>query len=188
MEAKQILTVEGYKFKTEEDAKLAKLESQKIRYIEKRMNYERPEQVLTVYKKALEEKAFQTPIGIRYLEKLHDYLEENGEITEPVLPIPMHTNFSRKLRETTNPARSRIKPIKQMDILKARYRNSVLLNIVLLLMVAVMFYIALKSDSPNIINYEQTITNKYAEWEQELTEREKQVRQQEKELEEAGID
>lgn len=34
-----------------------------------------------------------------------------------------------------------------------------------------MFMIAVNSDNPNILNYETTIINKYASWDQELTER-----------------
>ena len=45
-----------------------------------------------------------------------------------------------------------------------------------------MFIIASKSENDNIINYKNNITNRYAEWQQSLTERENIVRQKEKEL------
>ena len=45
-----------------------------------------------------------------------------------------------------------------------------------------MFAITLKSDNPNILNYKNAIVNQYASWEQELSEREKQLRQKENEL------
>ena len=181
-EEKKSLTVGGYHFKTKEDAILAKLEQQKIEYIEKRINYNRPESVLAVYEKAIENQTFQTPVGLKYLEKLHQYLEENESIETTIQAIPLTTNFSREFREQASPARNRIKPDKKRDKLKERYKISLWINIILLFMVAAMFYITLHSDSPNILNYENVITNKYASWEQELKERENKIREHEKNL------
>ena len=45
-----------------------------------------------------------------------------------------------------------------------------------------MFTITLESDNPNVLNYERALTDRYASWEQELTEREQAVRQREREL------
>lgn len=64
---------------------------------------------------------------------------------------------------------------------------STILNVVLALAVVGMFAITLKSDNPNILNYEKQIINKYASWDQELTEREQAVREKERQLQiEAG--
>ena len=38
------------------------------------------------------------------------------------------------------------------------------------------------SDNPNILNYENNLQNKYAQWEQELTERENVLREKERNL------
>ncbi len=182
-EEKRTLTVGGYYFKTAEDAGLAKLEQQKIEYIEKRLHYDRPEDVLAVYEKAVENRTFQTPVGIKYLEKLHRYLEDSEVIDTQIQPIPLNANFSRRVREQAAPARNRINPDIKKDKLKNRFRISVFLNIILLLMVAAMFYITLQSDNPNMLNYEKALTNKYASWEQELREREKKIRETEREYE-----
>lgn len=184
MKENKSLTVEGYTFRTTEDAKLAQLEAQKIEFIERRMNYNRAESVLAVYKKAIEEGTFQTPVGIRYLEKLHDFLEKSKIITEEIPPIPLQSYFSRTVRENASPARHRIAPIKKKDTLKQKYRISVLINIVLLGMVVAMFAIALNAKTPNMLNYEKTLVNKYSQWEQELNEREAKIREKEQELRE----
>ena len=60
--------------------------------------------------------------------------------------------------------------------------TSIVLNIALIVAVIIMFWIATHTDQPNILNYETVITDKYATWEQELTERETAVRQAEREL------
>ena len=56
------------------------------------------------------------------------------------------------------------------------------MNIVMIVAIIAMFIITLNSDQPNILNYEKNIQNKYAAWEQELTEREQTIREKEREL------
>ena len=46
-----------------------------------------------------------------------------------------------------------------------------------------MFIITLNSKNPNILNYEQTIQNKYATWEQELQAWESELRERERNME-----
>ena len=45
-----------------------------------------------------------------------------------------------------------------------------------------MFVITLRGSTPNVINYKIALTNQYAAWEQELTQREKAVKEKEQEL------
>ena len=52
-------------------------------------------------------------------------------------------------------------------------------------LVLAMFVITLRGSTPNVINYKIALTNQYAAWEQELTQREKAVKEKEQEL---GID
>ena len=59
------------------------------------------------------------------------------------------------------------------------------LRIIILVLVAViigMFGITLTSNLPTIVDYETKLQNKYAAWEQQLTEREAQVKQKEAQL------
>jgi hypothetical protein len=48
--------------------------------------------------------------------------------------------------------------------------------------IVVMFLIAFKSDTPNILNYETALQNKYAAWDAELTEREAKLREKSAEI------
>ena len=45
-----------------------------------------------------------------------------------------------------------------------------------------MFVITIKSDNPNILNYETALQNRYSAWEQELNDREKAIKEKELEL------
>ena len=78
--------------------------------------------------------------------------------------------------------RERVKPSVKISSDRKKLRTSVIVNLFLVILVIAMFAITLKSDNPNILNYKNAIVNQYASWEQELSEREKQLRQKENEL------
>ena len=160
-------SVGGYLFYTDRDAKIAEAELQKIEYLEARIDYSRPESILLVYEKTIQERIFRTPVGL----------------PEYVPDIPLYSTFGGELRSQGNPAKNRIKPSREKtEKQKQFFRISVILNVLLVLAIIAMFTITLKSDNPNILNYEKAITNKYAAWEQELTEREQRIRDKEREL------
>ena len=48
--------------------------------------------------------------------------------------------------------------------------------------IGALIFFSLRSDVPTIVNYETAIVNKYSEWEQELSERERAVREAERAL------
>ena len=174
--------VSGFVFYSEKDARLAEQERQKIAYLDKRIDHEDAESVLAIYKKAIEERVFRTPVGVEYLRELQGELAEKEELLgEEIPPIPLWTNFS-DTRDKTSPARIRIRPAAQEDNKKGVLRLSILMNIVMLIAIIAMFVITLNSDQPNILNYEKNLQNKYASWEQELTQREQTVREKEREL------
>lgn len=183
------LSVGGYLFLTRKDAQLAEAELKKIEYLEARIDYSRPESILLVYEKSIHERLFRTPPGIDYLKKQRDFLlGQPGIPAEKVPDIELYTTFSGELRESGRQVKKRIRSTEERDRIKYFFRISLILNVLLLLAVMAMFNIALKSDNPNVLNYERTITNKYAEWEQNLTERERAVREKEKELRDTWTD
>ncbi|MCR5234299.1 MAG: hypothetical protein K6E53_10375 [Lachnospiraceae bacterium] len=179
--------VDGYVFADRENGSIAREEIQRIKYISSKINEDNPEAVLSVYNKMIESNTFFTPIGLEYLRQLQAYLYKRQEIDDdrvsdiPVLVsyVDIHNQYNNKKdieREERMQRRRKVKTFRK------EYRNSLLLNLVMALMIVVMYIIVIKSDTPNMINYENAITNKYASWEQELTERESKVRQRENEL------
>lgn len=188
---KASLSVGGYLFYTEKDAQAARMELKKIEYLEERIDYSSSESIRYIYEKTIHERVFRTPVGIRYLEKLRAYLLSQPQ-TDPkaVVDIPLYMTFDGELREHSNPARHRVIPSRKRDIdkEKAGFTLSVILNVMLAAAIAAMFYISFYSEQPNIFNYERVITDKYASWEKELTEREQLIREKEKELHLGGMD
>ena len=184
MPENQDRVVGGYAFLTDKDAQIARQEEKKIEYLEARIDYNRPESVLYVYRKSLEERMFRTPVGLEYMRYMRDFLMRQESIDPQRVPtIPLNNTFDD---EVTAPVKTvKKKPTAAMSRVEKRKQQfmvSVILNIVLVIAMIAMFSISLSSENPNIFNYEKNLTNKYATWEQELTEREQVVREKEREL------
>lgn len=183
IEREQSTAVEGFSFYTEKDARLAELERKKIDYLEERLDYSNPEKILQIYDKAIHDRIFKTPVGIFYLRQMQNYLMEQKQITpERIAPIPLYQTFGGELRFDKNPARNRIKVSDSQEKKASALSISIVLNLLMAAAIVAMFVIALTANQPNILNYERTLTNRYASWEQELTEREQLIREKEREL------
>ena len=170
----------GFLFQTEKDAKLAEVERKKIAYLESKLDYSKPGDILYIYDKTVKEKVFSTPVGMMYLKHLQEFLlGQDGIDPASVAAIPLNNIYQdqSKAREKVQSRQE-----KEIEAKKSQLTISILLNIFLAIAMVAMFVISLNSDNPNIINYERNITNRYATWEQELTERENVIREREREL------
>lgn len=121
---------------------------------------------------------FHTPIGISYLREIQKFLFENNEIdnnriaTIPVEPLEdgiSKKNMVDKIAQVFSNSRKAY---------RERLKLSIITNIILILVIIAMFIITNTSNNINIINYEEKIIDKYASWEQDLTEREKALKDQ----------
>lgn len=65
---------------------------------------------------------------------------------------------------------------------RSKYKWSLFINIVLVIVIALMVYITLNSKNINIINYEERLQNEYAAWAEELADREEALNRREHEL------
>ncbi len=174
-------TVGGYVFYTEKDAKLARAEEHKIKYLEERIDYNTPDSILYIYEKSIQDGIFKTPVGLRYLKHLQDFLLEQSEIdAESVSAIPLRIAFDGE-QTGVKPKASAVKK-EDTDKQKSAFIISVVSNILLVIAIFAMFVISFRSDQPNIFNYERALLDRYSAWEQELTEREQAVREKELEL------
>ena len=90
--------VSGFAFYSEKDAKLAEQERQKIAYLDKRIDRSDPESVLVIYKKALEERVFRTPVGLEYLRELQ-----------------MELQSAKCIGKANHPAADRLSPVRPTE-------------------------------------------------------------------------
>lgn len=173
----------GFLFQTEKEAKLAEVERKKIAYLESKVDYSKPEDILYIYDKTIQEHVFSTPVGMMYLKQMQEYLLGQDEIDPAsVAAIPLESTYQEYGKAQSAKERIRSKHEQEMGAKKSQLTVSVVLNILLALAMIAMFIISLNSDYPNIINYKRAITDQYATWEQELTERESAIREKELEL------
>ncbi|MCR5625804.1 MAG: hypothetical protein K6F99_00660 [Lachnospiraceae bacterium] len=176
------LIVEGYKFNSEADAARARDEVKKAAYIKARMNYDDPGSVKNVYEKMVSNRMFTTPVGNAFLKEVREKLIKSGFGEDEVSPLPLFSRYALEdeTKEVHIPTRI-IRPKEKVEY-KKRFIFMAIVNAVLIVALIAMFAIAMNSDNPTILNYENAIQNKYAQWEMELTEREQAVKLRERAL------
>ncbi|MCR4895808.1 MAG: hypothetical protein K5891_03415 [Lachnospiraceae bacterium] len=171
----------GYSFAEPADATLAESERKKIEYLKTHLDSRSPETVLVLYRKAVNEKLFKTPVGIEFLRELQDYLINQADYSPEEVPaIPLYLSYADPELVHHETVTRRVKPQEEKGKKISPLFVSVVLNLALAAGVGVMFWIASTSDNPNIINYENAVTNRYSSWDQELTQREETLRERER--------
>lgn len=178
--------VGGYEFNTKEDAQLAKDELNAIKYVSAKTNTKDPKQVYNLYNKIIERKLFSTQIGMNYLKQLQTFLYKSSEIpNDKIQPIPINADTQEALDKRKEQIEFKSE-LRNLSIQVAKYRNNfiraMVLNIILVIVIIAMFVILKTSSNPNILNYEVTIQNRYAQWQQELQSEEESLKAREQEL------
>ena len=176
-------TVNGFQFGSDKDRELAETEYSSIQYINGKIENRSAETILSVYQGAIERKMFRTPVGFAYLHDLQKRMVSMGMPREKIPPIPLMQVFDNSATVEDKPRREVVaNKRKKRNELREKNRILVIANIVLILLVIALFAISLKGSTPNMLNYRSAIINEYSSWEQELSLREGQIREKEKEL------
>lgn len=126
-----------------------------------------------------------TVIGLEYLCRLRDVIVNKKYAKASELP-PIQTGTFK----TEKAVGYRLSDMQQKldeqkkETLKyrGRVKSLIICNIILFIVIGIMMYIATTGNNVNVINYEHKLVDKYAAWESQLSEREKQVREAEKRL------
>lgn len=179
--------IEGFVFTNQTEAEQAGKEAEGVRYIRQRTNMDDPNMVLSIYNKMIRQNLFETAVGFSYLKDLQDYLRSIPFICqEDILPIPVqHPALVAAIREVRRTAgkkqRGQAAGAVNIDY-KQRCRLATFFAGILAVCVVAMFVITATANSTTILNYETRLIDKYASWEQELTERETAVKEMERSL------
>ncbi len=191
--------VEGYEFETQTQAKQAMKEAEGVRYIKNQTGMDDPELVLDLYNKLVTREVFVTPVGIGFLRELQEYLHTSPSIrAESILPIPVYRpepvaeENKKEEKEIQKRAEKRKEEKAKVVKKEQRRRNrdyktqfyvSTFFAVIFAIGIIGMFVITfLSENNVNIMNYEQTIIDKYETWESQLEEREAQLEQREQGL------
>ena len=188
----------GYIFNDEESARKAAKELKTVEYILGQIKEADEKTVLQIYKKLLNQRLFSTEIGLGFLSQLRQNLIASGLFAEDEVE-DVYTIGEQELKEESDnqgddssekennrvTSKSGNSPeLKQIRKLKIINSVLIVISLTLLLCVIGMFYVSSTINSPTILNYEETITDQYSTWKQELDEREAELKAREKALEE----
>ncbi len=198
--------VGGFTFSDEISAKNASKEMRAVEYLLKQLSNADEAEVLNIYNQLLDKHIFNTEVGLSFLNQLRANLIDSQTYSEkdirPVYAVDM-TSSQQEMAKTPDAVESSYDTSdgssednedvseeesvevfstdakKQIRRLKRINRLLLVLCITLTLVVIGMFYISTTINSPNILNYEEKIINKYSDWEQDLTQRENALRERE---------
>lgn len=203
----QIAVIEGFSFYTTQEAEQAKKEQEGIRYLKSKADLSKPQTVLSIYNRAIDQELFETPVGMQFLHEMREYLIANPSVREEeLLPIPVFSaeNASssqkngkikrqkgKKSREDGKDGRNANHPgnngkkkessaTRRVVDYRKKYHISLYINVILVVIIAAMFVItATSKNNITILNYENELINKYEQWEEELAQREEALKQRE---------
>ena len=189
-------SVDGFLFEDEATAELAKKEQEGIRYIKERTTFDDPEVVLKLYKKLLDQKLFVTPVGVRFMIELQNILLRSPVIAREEIPaIEVSAMVIKKELTPEELALTKKGPVataqkaakKVDDKVGGNYKKpfyvALFFAIVFALSVVGMFVITkVSGNNVNILNYRNEILDEYSQWEQQLQEKEAELKAWEAEL------
>lgn len=168
--------VKDYLFSNTQDVLMAQEELEKIEKLEPKIGQADIELLYKLYNKSIEKRSFQTPVGLEFMLKVKKILDNNPNTPGEVVPIPLYTTFDLTTRREQQAIEKRQQfMVKKKEDANKKLNISIWINVILAIMVIAMFVIANTGNNPNILNYENAVINKYAEWEQELRERENRI-------------
>lgn len=196
--------VDGFRFKTKEEAAEAANEYEGVSYMKGRTNMKNPANVFSVYKSLVEKRVFKTPVGMKFLYELQDNLLKSGiytkeELDKIIIDVPVRTLTAKMKKKEEKASRKEvIRGMKEHDI-ESVYRNKfinvAILNIVLIVAIVLIIAITGNSENTNILNYKNRLDAEYSEkenslvkWKNELDAREKALNERETELENEPAD
>ncbi len=190
-----MINVSGFLFEDEELAAQAKREEEGVRFIREKSALNNPEVVLKLYKTILQQKLFVTPVGLRFITELQDYLVASSEINNEDIPAIDTGDFMQVVEDEAEKAKKAKKEKKEKkakntenhpkDYYKSAFYVALFFAIVFGFSVLGMFAIAeISNNNVTILNYRNEIINQYEQWEKELESEEDRLKEWEEELSE----
>ncbi len=183
---KEELVVDGYGFSDLQEAACARKEKETIAYIVANSNMEDGKSLLKIYNRAVEKMSFKTIIGYRFLGGIRAKILQMGVVKpEALLPIPMASSGAAVEEDAVIPEVDMAIRKKEQDA--AVREKTTIYRIIIGFLVAIivaMIVITVKSRYSvftYFTDYEQDIRDEvedqYAQWQEELEQREKALEQ-----------
>lgn len=181
------LVIKDYVFTNKKEYDKAKKELDAITYMKANSDFTDPKMVYKIYSRLLDKGTFQTVIGYEFLKELRAMVIQGGIIAEQeVKPIPVRTkNFVPKEEKYSDTA-SDAREVRKLQALYEKEKNGKLSMKIIIgfLTVIIIGMLAVAQFTPYSVftNYEDKIVNKYAQWQEELEEKEAELNAREEGL------
>lgn len=179
-------TLTNYSFDDEDSYEEAKHELESVKYIEANTDFKDGRKVLKLYNSLLGSGEFKTVVGYDFLVTLRKTIIQKGLAEDAGLP-------KVKISGKVLPKTAKEYVISKQESREARYnklimdyrssyRSSRIINIALAIIIIIMIGISIKSDRTVFKEFEESVIDKYAQWEEELNAREKEIQIREESL------
>lgn len=163
----------GFTFSDPAQIAQARKEEEGVNYLRARLDRSNAEYLLKVYNHAVDNRLFETPVGLSFLKELKDYLISLNRFSpEEIHGIFVPPPKAYRRRETP----------KEPEKTEERKKPVLLIFLVIVLaaaLVGMLVIAGLSRDNVTILNYENAIIDKYEDWEKDLEERERVIREKE---------
>lgn len=181
---KNVYWVAGFCFSDSRDYKSAKHEAESVEYIKANTDLTEIDKVLKLYNRLVEQKTFKTVVGYSFLKELQNMIIEQGIVIQENLlgiyiepKLNYHKN-SDEIEVATDRSREELY-LKKAENIKIKHRNSRIINVFLALIIMIMIAINLFHNNSILSSNEKKLIDKYAAWEDQLTQKEQELNQRE---------
>lgn len=173
------LIVNGFKFPSYKEAKVAMKEKETIDTIKERLDMDNPKAVYQIYEKLIQKEIFKTIVGYSFLWELRhllvtEFMYNEDELSVTVIPKQLEYD---KVTEFNNGVLEH--KVKDLLIVKKRMTITIF---ALAFMIVAMFVIAAVNPNVGYINAENKVLDKYSAWQEDLEQREQVIKEKEEEL------
>jgi hypothetical protein len=136
---------------------------------------------IKLYHKLVERRTLKTVVGFAFLKELQERILKEGIISKDNMPYIQVEKDAKQIRaySGTLDHEAEQRHLEMIENYKSKLRNSRIISIFLIVIIAAMIMISILSDRSVFSNYEDQILNKYSAWEEQLNAREKALEQRE---------
>ena len=183
--------VEGFVFDNDEEYQMALKDAEMFEILWGKIKNSNGKMAIELYESLLVSDKIKTVVGMYNIKLLQNYLIKNGYVSEnEITPI---VGFIGKKVSTTDAVKSYEYAYKMKYLVDQKvndklekYKSMVgTLKVVVLILsvvVAIMFVVQANGGTANYASAKEAVIDEYSEWEENLNDREKEVKEREEEL------
>ena len=183
--------VEGFVFENEEEYQLALKDAELFDILWNKIKKSDRNVATELYDTLLTSDKIKTVVGMYNVKMLQNYLIQNGYVSESeIIPIVgfvgrrVSTTDAMKSYEYSNRMKYMVnqKVNDKLEKYKATVSTLKVVVLILAVVIAVMFVVQANGGTANYASAKEAVIDEYSEWEQDLNDREKEVKEKEEEL------